>query len=193
MNRDDADRAVKDLDGKDLRGKQVTVTLDDSVSRVTTMICRLLMRCKNSVETAVLITTAATIGTATIAEAEVGTGTTAATTGTGMIAAMTATSAGATALALRSAAGMTIVAHPGRLPQRGMMIAGAQGTMITEGAAMIVDVVLTVIILIVVVPNRSAATEGTTDAVTIGRIAVVIATKIGPPGKVVGVEAPRAD
>ncbi|KZP17893.1 RNA-binding domain-containing protein [Athelia psychrophila] len=32
LNRDDADRAVKDLDGKELRGRPVRVALDDSVS-----------------------------------------------------------------------------------------------------------------------------------------------------------------
>jgi arginine/serine-rich splicing factor 4/5/6 len=31
LNRDDADRAVKDLDGKDLRGRPVRVALDDTV------------------------------------------------------------------------------------------------------------------------------------------------------------------
>jgi len=31
LNRDDADRAVKDLDGKELRGRPVRVALDDSV------------------------------------------------------------------------------------------------------------------------------------------------------------------
>lgn len=31
LSRDDADRAVKDLDGKDLRGRAVRVALDDSV------------------------------------------------------------------------------------------------------------------------------------------------------------------
>jgi hypothetical protein len=31
LSRDDADRAVKDLDGKDLRGRPVRVALDDSV------------------------------------------------------------------------------------------------------------------------------------------------------------------
>lgn len=32
LSREDADRAVKELDGKDLRGNSVRVTLDDSVS-----------------------------------------------------------------------------------------------------------------------------------------------------------------
>lgn len=32
LSREDADRALKDLDGKDLRGRPVRVTLDDSVS-----------------------------------------------------------------------------------------------------------------------------------------------------------------
>lgn len=32
LNRDDADRAIKDLDGKELRGRPVRVALDDSVS-----------------------------------------------------------------------------------------------------------------------------------------------------------------
>jgi hypothetical protein len=31
LSRDDADRAVKELDGKDLRGRPVRVMLDDSV------------------------------------------------------------------------------------------------------------------------------------------------------------------
>lgn len=31
LSRDDADRAVKDLDGKDLRGRPVRVSLDESV------------------------------------------------------------------------------------------------------------------------------------------------------------------
>jgi hypothetical protein len=31
LSRDDADRAVKDLDSKDLRGRPVRVALDDSV------------------------------------------------------------------------------------------------------------------------------------------------------------------
>jgi hypothetical protein len=31
LSRDDADRAVKDLDGKDLRGRPVRVALDDTV------------------------------------------------------------------------------------------------------------------------------------------------------------------
>ena len=31
LNRDDAERAVKDLDGKDLRGRPVRVSLDESV------------------------------------------------------------------------------------------------------------------------------------------------------------------
>ena len=32
LSREDADRAVKDLDGKDLRGRPVRVAFDDSVS-----------------------------------------------------------------------------------------------------------------------------------------------------------------
>jgi hypothetical protein len=31
LNREDADRAVRDLDGKDLRGRPVRVALDDPV------------------------------------------------------------------------------------------------------------------------------------------------------------------
>lgn len=32
LSRDDADRAVRELDGKDLRGRPVRVALDDAVS-----------------------------------------------------------------------------------------------------------------------------------------------------------------
>lgn len=40
LSREDAERAVKDLDGKDLRGRPVRVALDDSVSpRVIPRVC----------------------------------------------------------------------------------------------------------------------------------------------------------
>jgi len=36
LSREDADRAVKDLDGKDLRGRPVRVAFDDSVCLLST-------------------------------------------------------------------------------------------------------------------------------------------------------------
>jgi hypothetical protein len=36
MSREEAERAVKDLDGKELRGRSVRVTLDESVSFIYT-------------------------------------------------------------------------------------------------------------------------------------------------------------
>ncbi|KAG5636408.1 hypothetical protein H0H81_008148 [Sphagnurus paluster] len=126
LNRDDADRAVKELDGKELRGRPVRVALDDSVSSLPlptmtwahtprsalalTIIVAMIVVMTGAVTTAIVTTaTATTEATAEIAQGRL--------------------------LAAHLLIMTTVV--PGLHPPGGRgMIEGLQGTMITDEAAM---------------------------------------------------------
>ena len=162
LAREDADRAVKELDGKDLRGRPVRVTFDDSVSVPASYIVPLTETFSRSA--LVLIT----IAVMTVV----------------MIGVMTATEK----TAMIDTAGIVldplpvvevpitmIVAQPGLHPQGGTMIEGLQGTMITGAEAMMTaDHLIIMMTVVGMIKTKGATIEGVTTKKN--------AMKNGPPG-----------
>ncbi|CAA7271584.1 unnamed protein product [Cyclocybe aegerita] len=149
LSREDADRAVKELDGKDLRGRPVRVTYDDSVWCLFSLVVKANWPSRSAL---VLITTAAM----TVAV-------NGATIDTRMIATATIDTAANALGRLPAVVNLTIV-DPGLPPQGGnMTIKGLQGTMIIGEAAMMTTDPL-IIIMTAVGMTKNA--EGTTDDAT---------------------------
>lgn len=148
LSREDADRAIKELDGRELRGRPVRVTLDDSVrecqklssSSVIDIICFSVVVVRTIIDVMIVATTA--IGMTAI----------------GMI-----DTAGTVPDHLLAVQNMTIV-DPGLRPTRGrIMIEGLQGTMITgEEAMMTADS----LIIIMTVAGMISIVAGTIEDVT---------------------------
>jgi len=148
LSREDADRAIKELDGRELRGRPVRVTLDDSVrecqklssSSVIDIICFSVVVVRTIIDVMIVATTA--IGMTAI----------------GMI-----DTAGIVPDHLLAVQNMTIV-DPGLRPTRGrIMIEGLQGTMITgEEAMMTADS----LIIIMTVAGMISIVAGTIEDVT---------------------------
>jgi hypothetical protein len=161
LNREDADRAVKELDGRDLRGQPVRVDLFDDVSTFlsTERTCVL-----NRLDSATLIITAGMIAESIATNASVSETIVIEMSVTATIA-MTVTvkkglSDAAIGRALLPVVAKTIIA-PGRLPPLGgiLKIEGLQGTMI-DGEAMMTGEVLTLIMIV------AGTTAGTIAVVT---------------------------
>ena len=155
MNREDADRAVKELSGRDLRGQAVRVDLFEDVSILPPNERRCIL---NMLDSAVLTITAGRIGVIIVMNATGMnvTGTTVAETtvirrnATVTIAMIVTVKKGppdVTGPALLPVVAKMIVA-PGHLPLGGISkIKGLQGTMI-DGEAMMTGEVLTLIMIV---------------------------------------------
>lgn len=155
LNREDADRAVRELDGKELRGRPVRVALDDSVCILDYFY--FFADFFSSVAGVQIIIGAMTAGTTAIEMTATGT-----------------TDIDGTAPGhLLAAPNMTIV-DPGLRPPRGrIMIKGLQGTMITgEEAMMTADPLITIMtvagMILTVVGTTEDVKRRTIDT-TIGR------------------------
>ena len=122
MSREDADRAVKDLDGKDLRGRPVRVAFDDSVS--IHLIGPLFVSCDSRsgpVRITIVVMNVATIGEMIVTETTVTKKTDTAVIVQGPLVALN----------------MMNVVHLGlRSLEERLTIKGLQGTMITGAEAM---------------------------------------------------------
>jgi hypothetical protein len=151
LSREDAERAVKELDGKDLRGQAVRVDLFNDVSTFPSIQWRCVL---NALASATLIITAvmnAATPEKTVTETSVS-GTIVIEMSATATIAMTVTVkkrllSDAIGLILLPAVAKTIVA-PGHPPPGGILkIKGLQGTM-TDGEAMMTGEVLTLIMIV---------------------------------------------
>ncbi|THH19477.1 hypothetical protein EW146_g1700 [Bondarzewia mesenterica] len=143
--REDAERAVKELDSKDLRGQAVRVTMPDDVVARTIIV----------VMSAVWMTVTATIVT----------GMTAATIAMSALIAKTGLTAVTDPALLPAAMTWMIAAPPGRLRRGGIMMKeDLQGTMIGGGVIMMTEEALTLIMI--AAGTIDDATKRTTGSMT---------------------------
>ncbi|KAG5645085.1 hypothetical protein DXG03_007176 [Asterophora parasitica] len=159
LNRDDADRAVKELDGKDLRGRPVRVALDDSLTTTHSALGPTIIAVMTAVMTAARIVTVKTA------------------TGTTEVTAATAPGRLLAAHPLN----MMNVAPGLHLPGGRVTIEGLQGTMITGAEDMMTAKAL---IIMMTVAGMILIDAGTTE----DAMRRMNATTRGPQGKQTGME-----
>jgi hypothetical protein len=132
LNRDDADRAVKDLDGKDLRGRPVRVALDDTVRIIDIVLFSMIAyasTCSAVVQTIIDAKIAMSVLVKTDpVMTDTGTTVTTTTATTGMIVLLIAVTVPDRLLLV---AQTTMIVAPGLHPPGGRMIEGLQGTIMT--------------------------------------------------------------
>ncbi|KAF9527025.1 hypothetical protein CPB83DRAFT_816357 [Crepidotus variabilis] len=142
LSREDADRAVKELDNKDLRGRPVRVNYDDSVC--SSPLDLLFLTFSSAMPTTIVAMTAAMIAATIEIDIEM----TAAVIAPGLLPAV---------VTMKNV-------DPGLLPPRGiMMIEDLQGTMITDAVAMMTADHLIIMMIVVGMKIEDAMTE---DAMT---------------------------
>jgi hypothetical protein len=198
LNREDAERAVKELDGKDLRGQAVRVDLFNDVSTFLSTQRRCIL---NALASATLIIIA--VMTAARSEKNV-TGTS--VSGTIAIE-MSATATIAMTVTVKKGlrsdaigrillpAVVKMIVAPGHLPLGGIMkIKGLQGTM-TDGGAMMTGEVLTLIMIVAgttagmiaaATKRKNGLTTGLPD--TMGTAGGVEGCRVVVPSKMKGTE-----